>query len=180
MDCECAVENDGSRHTVPDEIMNSSTPLHCLERDIAKRMHAKMQREIGEHDETSCEAKPPDRHLVAENARIYHLTPSPGRDAASYHSASVVWKGEGKPVDVRLESFSTDSAGFGCRSMSCDPLAQIGADADQDRTAGRRRRSRGALHRSRGLRRHRRLHLCAKRQSAARPEIRLQARLAAT
>src|SRR5215468_7860662 len=90
-----AVETDGPRHTVPGEIMNSSTPLHCLERDIIERVHTKVQREIGEHDETSCEAKPPDRHLVAENARIYHLTPSPGRDAASYHSASVVWKGEG-------------------------------------------------------------------------------------
>jgi hypothetical protein len=60
-----------------------------------------MQREIGEHDETTCEAKPPDHHLVAENARLYHLTPFPGRDAASYDSASVFWKDEGKPVDVR-------------------------------------------------------------------------------
>src|SRR6516164_3625840 len=77
MDCQRDVENNGFWHTVPDEIMNSSTPLHCLERDIAKRMHAKVQREIGEHDETSCEAKPSDRHLVAENARIYHLTPPP-------------------------------------------------------------------------------------------------------
>src|SRR6516165_7194366 len=79
MDCERAVENNGSWHTVPDEIMNSSTPLHCLERDIAKRMHAKVQREIGEHDETSCEAKPTDRHLVAEYARIYHLTSPPSQ-----------------------------------------------------------------------------------------------------
>ena len=93
MDGERAVENDGSRHTVPDEIMNSSTPLHCLERDIAERVHAKVQREIGEHDETSCEAEPPDRHLVAENVGIYHLAPSPGRDAASYHPPSVFWKG---------------------------------------------------------------------------------------
>jgi hypothetical protein len=78
--------------------------LHCLERDIAKRMHAKVQREVGEHDEASCEAKPAERHLVAENARIYHLTPSPRRDAASYHSASVVWKGKRKLVDVCLGS----------------------------------------------------------------------------
>ena len=28
---ERAVENDGPWHTVPDEIMNTSTPLHCLE-----------------------------------------------------------------------------------------------------------------------------------------------------
>jgi len=67
--------------------------LHCLERDIAERVHAKVQREIGEHGETSCEAEPPDRHLVAENVGIYHLTPSPGRDAASYHPPSVFWKG---------------------------------------------------------------------------------------
>src|ERR1700739_3191958 len=73
--------------------MYSSTPLHCLERDIAERVHAKVQREIGEHGETSCEAEPSDRHLVAENIRIYHLTPSPGRDAAPYHALSVFWKG---------------------------------------------------------------------------------------
>jgi hypothetical protein len=30
---------------VPDEIMNSSTPLHCLERDVAQRVHAKVHRE---------------------------------------------------------------------------------------------------------------------------------------
>jgi hypothetical protein len=62
---------------VPDEIMNSSAPLHCLERNIAERVHAKVQREIGEHDETSCEAEPPDRHLVAKNVEIYHLASSP-------------------------------------------------------------------------------------------------------
>ena len=45
MNGERAVENDGPRHTVPDEIMNSSTPLHCLERDIAERVHGKVQRE---------------------------------------------------------------------------------------------------------------------------------------
>jgi len=55
---------------VPDEIMNSSTPLHCLERDIAQRVHTKVQRKIAEHDETGCEAEPPNRHLVAENAGI--------------------------------------------------------------------------------------------------------------
>lgn len=104
MDCERAVEGDCSWQTVPDEIMNSSTPLHCLERDIAERVHGKVQREIGEHDETSCEAEPPDRHLVAENARIYHLRRSPDRDTASYHSASVLWKGERKPVDFRFGS----------------------------------------------------------------------------
>ena len=97
MDGERAVENDGSRHTVPDEIMNSSTPLHCLERDIAERVHAKVQREIGEHDETSCEAEPSDGHLVEDDIRIYHLTPSPGRDAAR-----VLEGRERKPVDVRL------------------------------------------------------------------------------
>ena len=36
-------------------------------------MHAKVQREIAEHDETSCEAEPSNRHLVAENAGIWHL-----------------------------------------------------------------------------------------------------------
>src|SRR6266699_5962993 len=81
MDGERAVENGGSRHTVPDEIMNSSTPLHCLERNIAERVHAKVQREIGEHDETSCEAEPPYRHLVADKVGISPLTPPPGRDA---------------------------------------------------------------------------------------------------
>jgi len=70
MDCERAVESDGSQRAVPDEIMNSSTPLHCLERDIAQRVHTKVQRKIAEHDETSCEAEPPNRHLVAENAGI--------------------------------------------------------------------------------------------------------------
>jgi hypothetical protein len=50
--------------------MNLSTPLHCLERDIAERVHAKVQREIGEQNETSSEAEPSNRHLVAENAGI--------------------------------------------------------------------------------------------------------------
>ena len=36
-------------------------------------MHAKVQREIAEHDETSSEAEPSNRHLVAENASIWHL-----------------------------------------------------------------------------------------------------------
>jgi hypothetical protein len=70
MDCEGAVESDGPRHAVPDEIMNPSTPLHRLERDIAERVHAKMQREIAKHDEARCEAEPSKRHLVAENAAI--------------------------------------------------------------------------------------------------------------
>jgi hypothetical protein len=33
-------------------------------------MHAKVQREIAEHDETSSEAEPSNRHLVAKNAGI--------------------------------------------------------------------------------------------------------------
>jgi hypothetical protein len=70
MHCDRAVESDGSQRAVPDEIMNSGTPLHCLERDIAQRVHTKVQRKIAEHDETSCEAEPPNRHLVAENAGI--------------------------------------------------------------------------------------------------------------
>ena len=70
MDCEGTVESDGPRHAVPDEIMNLSTPLHCLERDVAERVHAKMHREIANHDETRCEAEPSKRHLVAENAGI--------------------------------------------------------------------------------------------------------------
>ena len=70
MDCEGAVENDGPRHAVPDEIMNPSTPLHRLKRNIAERVHAKMRREIAKHDETRREAEPSKRHLVAENAEI--------------------------------------------------------------------------------------------------------------
>src|SRR5438034_4451472 len=93
MDGERAVENDGPRHTVPDEIMNSSTPLHCLERDIAERVHAKVKREIGEHGETSCEAEPPDRHLVAENVRIYHLASSPGSGRSTVPLAICVMEG---------------------------------------------------------------------------------------
>ena len=54
MDSERAVESNGSWHAVPNEIMNSRAPLHCLKRDIAQRVHAKMQREIAEHDEASC------------------------------------------------------------------------------------------------------------------------------
>src|SRR5260370_12115990 len=104
MDCERAVENDGSRHTVPDEIMNSSTPLHCLERDVAQRVHAKVQREIGEHDETSCEAEPPDRHLVAEKVGIYHLTPSPGRDAHHTNRHQYSGRGENVNLDVRFSN----------------------------------------------------------------------------
>jgi hypothetical protein len=53
---------------MPDEIMNPSTPLHCLEGDVAEGVHAKMQREIAKHDETSSEAEPSKRHLVAQNA----------------------------------------------------------------------------------------------------------------
>ena len=62
------VQSDGSRYTVPDEIMNLRTPLHCLKRNIAQCVHAKVQREIAEHDETSSEAEPSNRHLVAKNA----------------------------------------------------------------------------------------------------------------
>src|SRR5258705_13479770 len=103
MDGERAVENDGPRHTVPDEIMNSSTPLHCLERNIAERGHAKVQREIGEHDETSCEAEPPDRHLVAKNVGIYHRASSPGSGRNIVPPAICVLEGrERKPLDVRL------------------------------------------------------------------------------
>jgi hypothetical protein len=36
-------------------------------------VHAKVQREIKEHDETSSEAEPSNRHLVAENPGIWHL-----------------------------------------------------------------------------------------------------------
>ena len=93
MDGERAVENDGPRHTVPDEIMNSSTPLHCLERNIAERVHAKVQRKIGEHDETSCEAEPPYRHLVAKNVRIYHLASSPGSGRSIVPPAICVLEG---------------------------------------------------------------------------------------
>src|ERR1700747_1217420 len=104
MDCERAVENDGSRHTVPDEIMNSSTPLHCLERDVAQRVHAKGQREIGEHEKTSWEAEPPERHRVAEKVGIYHLTPSPGRDAHRTNRYQYSGRGENVNLDVRFWS----------------------------------------------------------------------------
>ncbi len=114
MDGERAVENGGSRHTVPDEIMNSSTPLHCLERNIAERVHAKVQREIGEHDETSREAEPPYRHLVAKNVRIYHLAPSPGSGRSIVPLAIRVLEGrERKPVNVRLGSNSELDARLG-------------------------------------------------------------------
>jgi hypothetical protein len=70
MDRECPIEGNGSRHAVPDEIMNSSAPLHCLKRDIAQRVHAKVQGEIGKHDEARRKAEPPNRHLIAENSGI--------------------------------------------------------------------------------------------------------------
>jgi hypothetical protein len=70
MDRECAVESDRSRYAVPDEIMNSGAPLHCLKRDIAQRVHAKVQGEIGKHNEASCKAEPPNRHLITEDAGI--------------------------------------------------------------------------------------------------------------
>src|SRR6516162_5131754 len=54
-------------------------------------MHAKVQREIGEHDETGCEAKAANRHLVAENARIYHLTASPV--ATQHRTTRLLWSG---------------------------------------------------------------------------------------
>ena len=73
MDRECAVESNGSRRAVPDEIMNSSAPLHCLKRDIAQRVHAKVQGEIAKHDEASCKPEPPNRHLIAENSGNWHL-----------------------------------------------------------------------------------------------------------
>ena len=58
-----------------------------------------------------------------------------------------------------------------------DPGARRDADRDPHRTAGRSRRHAEPLHRGRGQRRAGRLALCAERQSAARAEIRLQARL---
>src|SRR5262245_55603755 len=121
MDCERAVESDGSRHTVPDEIMNSSTPLHGLERDVAQRVHAKVQREIGEHDETSCEAEPPDRHLVAEKIGIYHLTPSPSRDAHRTNRYQYSGRGENVNLDVRSGSNATDRHDRHARPMSASP-----------------------------------------------------------
>jgi hypothetical protein len=36
-----------------------------------------MQREIAEHDETRCEAGPPNRDLVVEDAEIDHLSVAP-------------------------------------------------------------------------------------------------------
>src|SRR6516162_2881767 len=77
MDGERTVESNGSRHTMPDEIMDMSAPLHCLERNIAQRVHSEVQREIREHDQTGCEAEPPDRHLIAKNIRIEHLKSGP-------------------------------------------------------------------------------------------------------
>ena len=59
----------------------------------------------------------------------------------------------------------------------CDPGAQGRAGPDPHRPARRPQRSRGALHRGRRQRHRHRLHLSAERQSAARAEIRLQARL---
>ena len=50
----------------------------------------------------------------------------------------------------------------------------------RDRAARRSGRHAGALHRGRRQRRHRRLALCAERQSAAGAEVRLQARLASS
>ena len=40
-------------------------------------MHSEVQREIREHDQTGCEAEPPDRHLIAKNIRIEHLKSGP-------------------------------------------------------------------------------------------------------
>src|SRR6516165_4374225 len=77
MDGERTVESNGSRHTMPDEIMDMSAPLHCLERNIAQRVHSEVQREIREHDQTGCEAEPPDRHLIAKNLGIEHLDSGP-------------------------------------------------------------------------------------------------------
>jgi len=77
MDRERAVENDGSRRAVPDEIVNSRAPLHCLQRDITQRVHNKMQREIAEHGEASREAEPPNRHLVAQDVGIQHCSRNP-------------------------------------------------------------------------------------------------------
>src|SRR5262249_3831089 len=89
MDGERTVESNGSRHTMPDEIMDLSAPLHRLERNIAQRVHSEVQREIREHNQTGCEAEPPDRHLIAKNVRMEHLkSGSPARDAASYQVKS--------------------------------------------------------------------------------------------
>jgi hypothetical protein len=35
MDGERTVESNGSRRTMPDEVMDTSAPLHCLERNIS-------------------------------------------------------------------------------------------------------------------------------------------------
>src|SRR5207253_383400 len=70
--------------------------------------HAKVQREIGEHDETSCEAEPPDRHLIAEKVGIYHLTPSPGRDAHRTNRYQYFGRGENVSLDDRFGSNSTE------------------------------------------------------------------------
>ncbi len=58
------------------------------------------------------------------------------------------------------------------------PRARRDADPDPQRAAGRRGRHAEPLHRGGGQRRAHRLALCAERQPAAGPEIRLQARLA--
>jgi hypothetical protein len=47
-------------------------------------VHSEVQREIREHDQTGCEAEPPDRHLIAKNVRIEQVKSGPpARDAAS-------------------------------------------------------------------------------------------------
>jgi hypothetical protein len=130
MDCERAVQNDSSRHTVPDEIMNSRTPLHCFERDIAERVHAQVQREIGEHNETSGEAKAPDRHLIAENARIYHLTPPPGSARSIVPLGIRVPEGRRKPVSTSAWGNRDQVIELGLRGhFRFDP------DSDRNRTA---------------------------------------------
>jgi hypothetical protein len=86
MDRERTVESDSSRRAVPDKIMNSRAPLHCFQRDIAQRVHDKMQREIAEHEEASREAEPPNRHLIAQNVGIQHCSPQKRSWLQSYGS----------------------------------------------------------------------------------------------
>ena len=96
----------------------------------------------------------------------------------------VVCLQELKATDADFPAAALAAAGYGAVWQRAEDLerrrhpgARRRAGADPQRPARRSRRHAEPLHRGGGQRRPHRLPLCAERQSAAGPEIRLQARL---